>query len=85
VPIDALVGPGVDEGRMQQPVRVGVVERGARSSAGSLLIKVPEGGFVFIPRGTPQTAWNSGDAPMLGMIVISPGDAEHLFEPAQTT
>ena len=48
-------------------------------------IKVPEGGFVFIPRGTAHTAWNSGDAPMLGMIVISPGDAEHLFEPAQTT
>jgi len=29
--------------------------------------------------------WNPGDAPMLGMIVISPGSAEHLFEPAQTT
>ena len=48
-------------------------------------IKVPEGGFVFIPRGTPHTAWNSGDAPMLGMIVISPGGAEHVFESAQTT
>ena len=48
-------------------------------------ITVPDGGFVFIPRGTPHTAWNSGDAPMLGMIVISPGDAEHVFEPAQTT
>lgn len=47
-------------------------------------IKVLEGGFVFIPRGTPHTAWNSGDAPMLGMIVISPGGAEHVFEPAQT-
>jgi mannose-6-phosphate isomerase-like protein (cupin superfamily) len=45
-------------------------------------IKVPAGGFVFIPRGTPHTAWNSGDAPMLGMIVISPGGAEHVFEPA---
>ena len=48
-------------------------------------IEVPEGGFVLIPRGTPHTAWNSGDAPMLGMIVISPGGAEHVFEPAQTT
>lgn len=48
-------------------------------------ITVPEGGFVFIPRGTPHTAWVSGDAPMLGMIVISPGGAEHVFEPAQTT
>jgi mannose-6-phosphate isomerase-like protein (cupin superfamily) len=48
-------------------------------------VKVPEGGFVFIPRGTPHTAWNSGDAPMLGMIVISPDGAEHVFEPAQIT
>ena len=48
-------------------------------------IKVSEGCFVFIPRGTAHTAWNSGDAPMLGMIVISPGGAEHVFQPAQTT
>ena len=49
-------------------------------------IKVSEGCFVFIPRETPHTAWNSGDAPMRGMIVISPGDAEHVFfEPARTT
>jgi mannose-6-phosphate isomerase-like protein (cupin superfamily) len=46
-------------------------------------IKVPAGGFVFIPRGTPHTAWNSGDTPMLGLIVISPGGAEHVFEPVQ--
>jgi mannose-6-phosphate isomerase-like protein (cupin superfamily) len=48
-------------------------------------ITVSEGGFVFIPRGTPHTAWNSGDPPMLGMIVISPGGAERAFEPARTT
>ena len=47
-------------------------------------VEVPEGGFVFIPRGTPHTAWNSGDVPMLGMILISPGGAEHVFEPAHT-
>ena len=46
-------------------------------------IMVPAGGFVFIPRGTPHTAWNSGDAPMLGLIVSSPGGAEHVFEPVQ--
>jgi mannose-6-phosphate isomerase-like protein (cupin superfamily) len=45
-------------------------------------IRVTAGGFVFIPRGTPHTAWNSGDDPMLGLITISPGGAEHVFEPA---
>ena len=39
------------------------------------------GDFVFVPRGMPHTAWNSGDEALLGLIVISPGDAEHVFEP----
>jgi oxalate decarboxylase/phosphoglucose isomerase-like protein (cupin superfamily) len=42
---------------------------------------VSAGGFVFIPRGTAHTAWNCGDGPMLGLIVISPAAAEHVFEP----
>jgi quercetin dioxygenase-like cupin family protein len=37
------------------------------------------GGFVFIPRGTVHTVWNSGKGPVRGLIVISPGDAEHEF------
>jgi hypothetical protein len=28
----------------------------------------------------PHTAWNSGDDTMLGLIIISPGGAEHVFE-----
>ncbi|MGZ4292651.1 MAG: cupin domain-containing protein [Solirubrobacteraceae bacterium] len=60
----------------------------ASGEAGFLLgdreIQVTAGGFVFIPRGTPHTAWNSGDGPLLGLIVISPGGAEHVFEPAPT-
>ena len=44
-------------------------------------IRVTAGGFVFVPRGTPHTAWNSGAGPMLGLVVISPGDAEHVVEP----
>jgi mannose-6-phosphate isomerase-like protein (cupin superfamily) len=58
----------------------------AAGNAGFLLgdreINVTAGGLVFVPRGMPHTAWNSGDGPMLGLIVISPGDAEHVFEPA---
>lgn len=47
-------------------------------------VRVTAGGFVFIPRGMSHTAWNSGEGPMLGLILISPGGAEHVFEPAQT-
>jgi len=48
---------------------------------GDCEVRVIAGGFVFVPRGMPHTAWNSGDDPMLGLIVISPGDAEHVFAP----
>lgn len=41
------------------------------------------GGLVFVPRGTPHTVWNSGDGPVRGLIVISPGDAEHIFVPVE--
>jgi mannose-6-phosphate isomerase-like protein (cupin superfamily) len=48
-------------------------------------VRVTAGGFVFIPRGMPHTAWNSGDEPMLGLIAISPGSAEHVFEPVEAS
>jgi len=48
-------------------------------------IRVTAGGFVFVPRGMPHTAWNSADDPMFGLIVISPGGAEHVFEPAKAS
>ena len=38
------------------------------------------GTFVFVPRGLVHTARNAGDAPMRGLIIISPGAAEHVFE-----
>lgn len=38
------------------------------------------GTFVSIPRGVVHTARNAGSGPMRGTIIISPGDAEHLFE-----
>jgi quercetin dioxygenase-like cupin family protein len=43
-------------------------------------IRVTAGRVVFVPRGTPHTACNSGAGPMLGLVVISPGDAEHVVE-----
>jgi mannose-6-phosphate isomerase-like protein (cupin superfamily) len=45
-------------------------------------VAVPAGALVFVPRGTVHTVWNSGDVPIRGVIVISPGDVEHEFIPA---
>jgi quercetin dioxygenase-like cupin family protein len=39
------------------------------------------GSFVFIPRGTVHTAHVSGTGPMRGLLILSPGDAEHIVEP----
>ena len=44
-------------------------------------VAVTTGGLVFVPRGTAHTVWNSGLVPVRGLIVISPGDAEHSFVP----
>jgi len=57
----------------------------AKFLLGDREVRVTAGGFVFVPRGTPHTAWNSGDDPMLGLIVISPGGAEHVFAPVEAS
>lgn len=41
------------------------------------------GTAVFVPRGTVHTARNSGAGPMRGLLLLSPGDAEHVTEPAE--
>jgi quercetin dioxygenase-like cupin family protein len=42
------------------------------------------GAFVFIPRGLVHTAWNSGSGPMRGLLLLSPGGAEHIFQSVET-
>jgi mannose-6-phosphate isomerase-like protein (cupin superfamily) len=46
-------------------------------------VQVHSGGMVFIPRGTPHTAWATGDGPLSGILIISPGDVEHEFVPVE--
>lgn len=46
-------------------------------------LEVAPGSTVLVPRGTRHTVWNSGDDPVRGIILVSPGDAEHVFEPAE--
>ena len=58
-----------------------VAEGDATFLLGDREVPVTSGGLVFVPRGTAHTVWNSGDGPVRGLIVISPGDAEHLFVP----
>ena len=38
------------------------------------------GSFVFVPRGMVHTARNSGPGPMRGLLLLSPGGAEHVIE-----
>jgi mannose-6-phosphate isomerase-like protein (cupin superfamily) len=44
-------------------------------------VPVTAGGLVFVPRGTAHTVRNSGDRAVRGLILISPGTAEHEFVP----
>ncbi len=42
------------------------------------------GAFVFVPRGVAHTARNSGAGPMRGILLLSPGGAEHEIQPVDT-
>ena len=46
-------------------------------------VVAPAGTFVFVPRGIVHTARNSGAGPMRGLILLSPGDAEHVTQPVE--
>ena len=41
------------------------------------------GCLVFVPREMPHTVRNSGDRPLRGLIVVSPGGAEHVLVPVE--
>jgi hypothetical protein len=36
-----------------------------------------------VPRGVVHTVWNSGNDPVRGLILISPGDREHVVLPVE--
>lgn len=56
-----------------------VAEGEATFQLGDEQIVVTTGGFVFVPRGTVHTVWNSGPEALRGLLVISPGNVEHEF------
>lgn len=41
-------------------------------------VSMTAGSLVFVPRGVRHTVWNSGSDHVRGLIVISPGDREHV-------
>ena len=58
-----------------------VAEGDATFLLGDREVPVTSGALVFVPRGTAHTVWNSGEGPVRGLIVVSPGNAEHVFVP----
>ena len=46
-------------------------------------VQMTSGSLVFVPRGVAHTVWNSGSDPVRGLIVISPGDCEHVVLPVE--
>jgi mannose-6-phosphate isomerase-like protein (cupin superfamily) len=44
-------------------------------------VRMTSGSLVFVPRGVVHTVWNSGGDPVRGLILISPGDREHVILP----
>lgn len=60
-----------------------VAEGDATFQLGDREVRGTAGCFVFVPRGMPHTVWNSGDGPLRGLILISPGGAEHELVPVE--
>ena len=60
-----------------------VADGDATFRLGDREVPVNSESLVFVPRGSPHTVWNSGDRPVRGLILVSPGDAEHEFVPVE--
>jgi quercetin dioxygenase-like cupin family protein len=61
-----------------------VADGDATFQLGDSELQVSAGAVVFVPRGTTHTVSVSGDRPLRGLILISPGDVEHEFVPVET-
>ena len=71
------VHPNTDEGFF-------VADGEATFRLGERELVLTSGAFVFVPRGVAHTVWNSGDSLARGLLIISPGDAEHEFVPVDS-
>ena len=48
-------------------------------------VRMTAGSLVFVPRGVVHTVWNSGKDSVRGLILISPGDREHIVLPVENS
>ena len=62
-----------------------VAEGDAKFQLGDREVPLSAGALVFVPRGMPHTVRNSGDRAVRGLILVSPGGAEHLFVPVEAS
>jgi mannose-6-phosphate isomerase-like protein (cupin superfamily) len=60
-----------------------VADGDATFRLGDREVPVTAGGLVFVPRGMAHTVWNSGGQPVRGLILVSPGGAEHVSVPVE--
>jgi mannose-6-phosphate isomerase-like protein (cupin superfamily) len=60
-----------------------VADGDATFQLGDREVPVTAGGLVFVPRGMAHTVWNSGGRPVRGLILVSPGGAEHVSVPVE--
>jgi len=58
-----------------------VADGEATFKLGDRELQLGAGSLMFVPRGTPHAVLVAGDVPVRGLILISPGDAEHEFVP----
>ena len=61
-----------------------IADGDATFQLGDSELQLSAGALVIVPRGTAHTVWISGDRPVRGLIVVSPGDVEHEFVPVET-
>jgi mannose-6-phosphate isomerase-like protein (cupin superfamily) len=61
-----------------------IADGNATFQLGHSELPLSAGGLVIVPRGTAHAVWNSGDRPVRGLLVISPGDVEHQFVAVET-
>jgi mannose-6-phosphate isomerase-like protein (cupin superfamily) len=60
-----------------------IADGDATFQLGDSELELSAGALVIVPSGAAHTVWNSGDRPVRGLIVISPGNVEHEFIPVE--
>jgi quercetin dioxygenase-like cupin family protein len=80
---ETVVGPGLGpplHEHANEEETLCVLEGDVRFKLGDRMVSGPPGTFVFVPRGTPHTFQNVGEAPARMLIHFTPSGMEQFFE-----